>query len=42
LEELELFLISHLIIINGEAFFCTLRDEQDWKTKVIWLSKANQ
>jgi hypothetical protein len=29
LEELELFLISHLIIINGEAFFCTLRDEQD-------------
>jgi hypothetical protein len=32
-------LASHLIGINGEVFFCTLRDKQDGLTKVFAASK---
>ena len=41
LNELELFLSSHVMSINGEAFFCVLRDKQDGRTKVISLSKIS-
>jgi queuine/archaeosine tRNA-ribosyltransferase len=41
LEELRLFLVSHVMSINGEAFFCTLYDKIDGTTKVISLSKIS-
>ena len=40
LNELRLFLASHIMSINGEAFFCTLTDKIDGRTKVISLSKV--
>lgn len=39
LNELEMFLRHHVISINGEAFYCTLRDKLDGKTKVVSLTK---
>lgn len=39
LNELKLFLASHVISINGKAFFCKLKDKIDGKTKVISLTK---
>jgi len=42
LNEIKLFLDSHIMSINGEAFFCTLNDKIDEKTKVISLSKIGE
>ena len=39
LAEIKLFLYKHFISINGEGFFCVLKDDIDEKTKVISLSK---
>ncbi|MEW8397598.1 MAG: hypothetical protein AB2707_15705, partial [Candidatus Thiodiazotropha sp.] len=39
LENLESFLEHHFISIQGQGFFCTLRDSQDGRTKVVPLSK---
>jgi hypothetical protein len=39
LDELALFLSSHVMSINGQAFFCTLNDKVDGTTKVISLTK---
>ena len=39
LERLRLFVERHFISINGEAFYCTLWDDQDNKTKVSSLTK---
>lgn len=41
LNELDLFLGSHVLSIKGEAFFCVLRDKNDGMTKVISLSKIS-
>lgn len=41
LNEINLFLERHFISINGEAFYCTLRDKIDGQTKVISLSKLS-
>lgn len=41
LNEISLFLQSHVMSINGEAFFCTLKDKIDGKTKVGSLSKSD-
>ncbi len=40
LDELSLFLQSHVMSIKGEAFFCILKDKYDGLTKVASLSKA--
>jgi hypothetical protein len=40
LTDLHKFVERHFISIQGEGFFCVLRDTQDQKTKVIPLSKA--
>lgn len=42
LKEMHLFLKSHMISINGEAFYCTLTDKKDNLTKVIPLSKIEE
>lgn len=39
LEEISLFLQSHVMSIKGEAFFCTLKDKIDGQTKVSSFSK---
>ena len=39
LNELRHFLKSHVMSINGEAFFCILKDKVDGTTKVISLTK---
>lgn len=39
LRKLELFMERHFISIRGKGFFCTLRDAQDGKTKVLPLTK---
>jgi len=39
LERLRLFVERHFISIQGEAFYCTLWDSKDKKTKVISLTK---
>ncbi len=39
LKEISIFLQSHVMSINGEAFFCTLKDKNDGLTKVGSLSK---
>lgn len=41
LDEISLFLQSHVMSIKGEAFFCTLKDKIDGQTKVGSLSKAS-
>jgi hypothetical protein len=40
LKEISLFLQSHVMSINGEAFFCLLKDKTDGLTKVCSLSKS--
>lgn len=42
LDEMKLFLSSHVMSINGQAFFCKLTDEIDGKTKVISLAKIEE
>lgn len=39
LDEISLFLQSHVMSIKGEAFFCTLKDKIDGQTKVGSFSK---
>jgi hypothetical protein len=39
LSRLERFLERHFISIRGKGFYCTLRDSQDGKTKVMPLAK---
>jgi hypothetical protein len=39
LNKLERFLERHFISIHGKGFYCTLRDSQDGKTKVMPLAK---
>ncbi len=39
LNRLERFLERHFISISGKGFYCTLRDSQDGKTKVLPLEK---
>jgi hypothetical protein len=39
LNDLKAFLWSHVMSINGEAFFCVLKDKFDGATKVISLTK---
>ena len=41
LGEISLFLISHVMSIKGEAFFCKLKDKIDGLTKVSSLSKIS-
>lgn len=41
LERLRLFVESHLISIQGEAFYCTLWDSYDGHTKVVSLAKKH-
>lgn len=42
INDLDLFLESHVMSINGKAFFCTLNDKVDGTTKVISLSKIEE
>ncbi len=42
LNELALFLNSHVMSINGEAFYCILKDKLDGDTKVISISKKSE
>jgi len=39
LNKLELFMQRHFISIRGKGYFCTLRDTQDGRTKVLPLTK---
>ena len=41
LEEIKLFLSTHIISIKGEAIYCTLKDKVDGLTKVGSLSKTS-
>ncbi len=41
LEEISVFLQSHIMSIKGEAFFCILKDKIDNTTKVSSLSKIS-
>jgi len=39
LRKLDLFMQRHFISIRGKGYFCTLRDAQDGRTKVLPLTK---
>ena len=41
INEISLFMNSHVLSINGEAFFCVLRDKTDGLTKVSPLFKVS-
>lgn len=42
INEIRLLLVSHVMSINGESFFCTLYDKSDGTTKVVSLSKIKE